>query len=399
MYHYNPYNPYSATASYTAYTSTTSVPEYTLQHNLLSLSNQQSRIIAQREQLALDERRLKGVRQATLRRIRAQRLREAIEEAEVEDIIESIIDRDRDVERELTEAVMYAPSCENCAERIREILKDARARKMERGEDYGRELAREVKVREMLDPSRRGAETAIPVFHVHVSNPPRARPMVEEPKETDTPVVNELPRESQHHSFSPPPQYFPEPPVVGIKRGSRRNSIRRDSQPATDLHETPSTTASETLAAFHILRDKLQAELSTIPPSIRSDVAPTPQETKTLQLHIVKLEDILNEVDAVALPTEPIDDVSLARKARREIVTDIVAAMDGIERFIQPNTPAESSGTEGNDESDGDDHEDNAFVDMEIQRVIRETLARKKDDQESLSRRSVTVEEVPDEEY
>lgn len=128
MYHYNPYNPYSATASYTAYTSTTSVPEYTLQHNLLSLSNQQSRIIAQREQLALDERRLKGVRQATLRRIRAQRLREAIEEAEVEDIIESIIDRDRDVERELTEAVM-------------EILKDARARKMERGEDYGRELA------------------------------------------------------------------------------------------------------------------------------------------------------------------------------------------------------------------------------------------------------------------
>jgi len=333
----------------------------------------------------MDERRLKGVRQATLRRIRAQRLREAIEEAEVEDIIESIIDRDRDVERELTEAVM-------------EILKDARARKMERGEDYGRELAREVKVREMLDPSRRGADTAIPVFHVHVSNPPRARPMVEEPKEIDTPVVNELPRESQHHPFSPP-QYFPEPPVVGIKRGSRRNSTRRDSQPATDLHETPSTTASETLAAFHVLRDKLQAELSTIPPSIRSDVTPTSQEIKTLQLHIIKLEDILNEVDAVALPTEPIDDVSLTRKARREIVTDIVAAMDGIERFIQPNTPAESSGTEGNDDLDGDDHEDNAFVDMEIQRVIRETLARKKDDQGSLSRRSVTVEEVPDEEY
>jgi hypothetical protein len=32
---------------------------------------------------------------------------------------------------------------------------------------------------------------------------------------------------------------------------------------------------------------------------------------------------------------------------------------------------------------------------MEIQRVIRETLARKKDE-ESLSRRSVAVEQVPD---
>jgi hypothetical protein len=128
---------------------------------------------------------------------------------------------------------------------------------------------------------------------------------------------------------------------------------------------------------------------------------------------LLKLEDLLNEVDAVDLPTEPIDDVTRTRKARHEIVTDIVAAMDGIERFIQPETPAESiPETEESESSDIEDLEETAFVDREIQRVIQETLARKRDEETRnkdedlsskrdsvLSRRSVTVEDVPDEEY
>lgn len=118
---------------------------------------------------------------------------------------------------------------------------------------------------------------------------------------------------------------------------------------------------------------------------------------------MVKLEDILNEVDAVALPTESSDDITRTRKARREIVADIVAAIDGIEKHIQPDTPTETFSAA--EVSDGEmredsDWEDNALIDQEIQRVIRETLARKKDEEELVqSRRSVTVEDVPDVEY
>ena len=108
MYHYRPFAPYATNASYTAYTSTTTVPAYALQHTLLSLSNQQSRIAVQRDQLAEEEKRIRRIRAATLQRIHAQRLRDAIEEAEVEDIIEQIVEQDRNGERELREAVMYA---------------------------------------------------------------------------------------------------------------------------------------------------------------------------------------------------------------------------------------------------------------------------------------------------
>jgi len=47
--------------------------------------------------------------------------------------------------------------------------------------------------------------------------------------------------------------------------------------------------------------------------------------------------------------------------------------------------------------TDDEDSEENALIDFEIQRVIRETLARKKD--EATSRLSVSVEDVPDDEY
>jgi hypothetical protein len=146
MYDYNPYDPYLTAASYTTYMPTTSVPAYTLQHNLLSLSNQQ---LSQTTRLGVG--RLIRVRQATLHHIGAQRLREAIKEAEVVEIIESIIERDQDVEHELTEAEMYGPSCESCAERCRDILKMHKHEKWNE-QDYGRELA-QAKVRETLDPS------------------------------------------------------------------------------------------------------------------------------------------------------------------------------------------------------------------------------------------------------
>ena len=135
-----------------------------------------------------------------------------------------------------------------------------------------------------------------------------------------------------------------------------------------------------------------------MPKSIRSDVTPTLLEQKLLRQHIKRLEDILNEVDAVTLPTGSGDDVSVSRKARRELVTDIVGVIDGIERHIQPNTPESESKAEENVKED-DDNEDSALIDMEIQRVIMETLARKKDDEVAVNRKSVTVEDIPDEEY
>lgn len=106
MFHYNPYEPF--TTVYTEYTSSTTVPTYSLQQTLLSLADQQSRIHAQKEQLAAEERRLNRLRTATLRRLRAQRLREAIEEAEIEDIVQHVLERERDGDEAMRDAVMYA---------------------------------------------------------------------------------------------------------------------------------------------------------------------------------------------------------------------------------------------------------------------------------------------------
>jgi hypothetical protein len=106
---YNTYEPYS---TYYAYTSTTTVPTYTLQHTLLSLADQQARIYAQRQALEAEEQRVRTYRQATLRRMRAQRLREAMEGSEIEDIVNQIVERDRlgsMDDRQIAEAVMYDP--------------------------------------------------------------------------------------------------------------------------------------------------------------------------------------------------------------------------------------------------------------------------------------------------
>ena len=95
------------------------------------------------------------------------------------------------------------------------------------------------------------------------------------------------------------------------------------------------------------------------------------------------------------LPTD-LDDLAMTRRARREIVTEIVAAIDGIEQHVQPSTPKAGSVQEESDSEEG-----NELIDMEIQRIIRETLARKKDEEgdSGLSRRSVTIEDVYDSEY
>ena len=39
-------------------------------------------------------------------------------------------------------------------------------------------------------------------------------------------------------------------------------------------------------------------------------------------------------------PVEPEEAVVTARKSRRELITDIMAAIDGIEKHIQPGTPS-----------------------------------------------------------
>ena len=92
---------------YAAYASTTTVPTYALHHTLQSLAEQQSRIYSQRVELEAEQRRVQRLRSATLRRLRAERLREAIEEAEIEDIVQQIFEREEKGDKELREAVMY----------------------------------------------------------------------------------------------------------------------------------------------------------------------------------------------------------------------------------------------------------------------------------------------------
>jgi len=396
MFHYNPYDQY--TAMYATY-STTNVPTYSLQQTLLSLSDQQSLIHAQREQLAAEERKLNRLRAATLRRIRAQRLREAIEEAEIEDIVQNVFERERDGDRTMRQAVMYLhQSTVNRPVRanrlFREILNDARTRKVEQGLPADREIYRLLKIREMFDPSPRGP--TIQFQRPFAQSQPQKYDAPKSPMEyEDTPVINEVAPD-----YFAPVQYFSEMPEVmsTLKRGSRRNSVRRDSQPVPEIRRTSIVTSAQTLQSFALLRNKFHSELASVPSTIRADVPPTVEEERMLQQHITRLEEILNEVDAVALP-ESAEELANTRRIRREIVMDIVAAIDGIERYTQPSTPIQDfAGAEAdNSLHDSSDSEESAFIDMEIQRVIRETLARKKG--EDIPRRSVTIEEVPDAEY
>jgi hypothetical protein len=145
------------------------------------------------------------------------------------------------------------------------------------------------------------------------------------------------------------------------------------------------------------IRAKAHSELISIPPTIRTDVAPSPQELKALQIHAKRLEDIIAEADVVSLPTTSSEDYATARRERKEIVDSIVAAIDGIERFLQPSTPSGGAVAEAESFSEESDIEDDTYFNQEIQQVIQETLARKKDE-DSVPRRFVTVEDVSDSE-
>lgn len=346
-------------------------------------------------------------------------------EPEIEDIVMRIAEQDqyrRMEDREIADAVMYVPSIlvpsqfalfEIVMDALmktglisREILKQNDPRNMARGSTPA---AKGLQVRELIDPSPRVPQIVMPEPHIptpvfHIPTYHKHQPTSSTiPLHVETPVVNELP--SQRRSDAPSPEYFLEPSLKN-KRGSRRQSIRRDSQSSeypSIPQPTTRVTASQTLTSYSLLRTKLQNELSAIPASIRSDVKPTPDQRKLLHHHMAKLEDILYEVDAVPTPSENEDEILQTRKARREVVAEIVNTIDAIERFITPDTPAETSaaGTSGDDGSDAESEgTEGGLIDEEIQRVIRETLARKKDeDTASVSRRSVTIEDVPDAEY
>jgi hypothetical protein len=158
------------------------------------------------------------------------------------------------------------------------------------------------------------------------------------------------------------------------------------------------------LKSYGQLRKRLQNELSVIPVSLRADFPPTVDEQRTLRTRVAYLEDLLDEVDAVPFDALS-DEGDVSRHERRELVTDIVAAIDDIERRLQPNTPTESpmEGTHEGDAPEEDEDEEKDLFDGEIQRVIQETLARKMDDDggeaTNKERSSVTVEDVPDLEY
>jgi hypothetical protein len=394
------------------YTSTTTVPNHTLQHTLMSLSDQQSRIHVQREQLAAEEERLRHLRTATLQRIRAQQLRQALDESDFEDAVENIYEGEKEPEHEgsdedqaMRETVMYYSHypCRSSAKRLyRGMLNDARARRMSTGLPTSREFQREIRVREMLDPSPRVSTTPF-AFHAHTTQPqfhtpPPIPPKIEIPQHPrrfqDTPIINEVPQE--YFPFAAQPQYVPEPPPLRNKRGSRRDSVRRDSQPLPEFRAPPPVPVNRALNSYSVLRGKLDRELSTVPISIQEDMPPTADEQKSLQHLVHRLEDIIAEVDAVEFPVEPEEAVVTARKTRRELITDIMAAIDGIEKHVQPGTPSAAGTTSPPREGSDDDDRPTTF-DRELQQAIQEVLARRRD--EGAPRRSVTVEDVPDLEY
>jgi hypothetical protein len=117
-YTYSSYTPFSASYAYTA---TTPIPTYTLTHTLQSIADQQARINVQKAALDEEERVLKRRRQATLRRLREQRLREVMGEPEIEDIVTRIAERDqyrKMDDQEIADAVMYLPSILSCCSPI-----------------------------------------------------------------------------------------------------------------------------------------------------------------------------------------------------------------------------------------------------------------------------------------
>jgi hypothetical protein len=109
MFHSRPFSPTlsSNPTLYAEYISATTVPTHTLQRRLGSLSDRQSRLYAERCRLGEEERQIKQQTGAILRCMRAQRLRDAIDEAEIEDIVETVLEQERDGERAIRDAIMY----------------------------------------------------------------------------------------------------------------------------------------------------------------------------------------------------------------------------------------------------------------------------------------------------
>ena len=394
MFHfYNPYEPY--TTVYSEYTSTTMVPTYALQQTLLSLSDQQSRIRAQREELDAEERHIQQRRDSILKRIRAQQYQQTqtFLQSDDEKLIGQILEESHNEDQAMNDSVMYANTnfgnCPYAKCSCRQVLHQ---RRHEDGHPSGREYLKEIKVREMVDPSPMAHSFHYPQYHIpsppmhpHPHFPPSPTPF------TNTPVVDEVP------AFRPfaQPQYFPEPSLSMNKRGTRRDSLRRNTYPTPDTHVTPLVTAEQAIHSLNVIRAKFQSELNSIPPTIRTDIPASAQELRFLQIHGKRLEDIIAEVDAVALPTTSSVDYTMARSERKGLVDSIVAAIDGIEKFLLPNTPSGSAAAGAESIDEESDIEEYAHYDEEVQRVIQETLARKKDE-DNVPRRTVTVEDVSD---
>jgi hypothetical protein len=275
---------------------------------------------------------------------------------------------------------------------------------MSGGLPSSREFKKEIHVRESLDLSPRNPSIQ---FHVPSTSQPQFQDpfrgqtqFQESPKMNqfvDTAVINEVP------AYRLPPstqsQYIYETPSLMNKRGSRRDSLRRESHSSLDLQRTLSVTIEQALASIETFRTNTMEELSSIPSTIQFNVPATADEQKALSTCVGRLEDILINVEKVALPTESLEDRLTVRKARQELVALIITALDKIEGFIQPKTPSTVTSlsptvvpTTGIPE-ESDDEDDESYE--EIERNILETLSRKKPE----VRRSVTVEDVPDSEY
>jgi hypothetical protein len=418
-YYSNPFEEYMGGGSYTMYTATAHVPEYALHSTLMSINNDQSQIRAQMQRLHEQDALLRRQRQAALRRLRQQRYAStvtggmsyaSISEADFED------DYDED---EVNEGIRFDNRLFK-TDRDRQVYE--RVRRMSHVQPPSREYKREMLVREMLDPTPETYASIFPIpvvtaHHVQYSPHHHAAQAPHFPHRQSTPQFHPQPTPSPHAAFMEPPlidelppslalppqqpQYFPEPHANLNKRGSRRDStIRRDSAIPPPTPPASTTTIPQTMANFTNLRASLNAELASIPPTIRQDVAPTPPERVVLQSYLHRLEDILFRVDAVEFPTDiSAEDVASLRRERADLVSAINRSLAGIEQHLQPGTPSVGGMAELEDVSEDDDADDVAY-NAEIQRIIQETLGRKKDEEvSSSSRRSVTVEDVLDAQY
>jgi len=427
--------------SYAMYTSTADVPLYTLNGNVMSLNDAESRLSAQMRELHQEQEYIRHSRAVALHRMRAQRLASVMAGAMAYDDTTEEEELEEEFDEEaLNHQIRYLWLNRRSAEHLNREMA-ARARRLSHGPQSSREYQREILVRGMLDPTP-STYTSIPfpipvvtAHHVHQGPHHRPPPGAATPPQfrhysipemhpqhapgtmhnglMESPIIDELPPSIEPPAPTPP-QYFPEPQPNPNKRGSRRPSFRRDSMVPTPTppHDTPhpldaAARVAETHRKYADLRAELNKELSSIPRTIDIDAPPTQNERVLLQAHMLRLEEVLLRADAIAIPLDvPREDVSSLRGARGDLVSSINVTLAGIEQYLQPGTPSGSAGsvtaTTATDlEELIEDHEDDAVFNEEIQRVIQATLGRKKDEDlvAPTPRRSVTIEDVPDHQY